>query len=1064
MASDPINFSEIFAEQLPGFLDELRVAGYHIGTGEYLSAYTLLLNLAEQGKLPRGPRRLKSFLSPIVCTCAKEQRDFSVRFDERVRQFDASNKGRKASEQAEMPDKIPYKPDSIRARSRLWIPIFGIITVLLGAGVFYAFPFPQTLRMPSLFSFPGVFFLMGGAAGLGLLAWLIREIWWGYLARTYLVARSTSDPFDVLPFWVKGSEGKLFQSVTLLRTARELRRHVRTEHEELDADATAERTAEMAGCFSPVNRSPQVMPEYLILIDRATFRDHQALWADALVNRLVDNEVFLERYYFDGDPRSCVPEKGGPALGLWELARRHPDHRVIIFSDGAGLTDPLTGEPARWIEQFYTWKERSLLTLESAGELREHPLADADFMVMPAGERGLDALIEDMNAETSRAPGGFGKPLPGILQGVSIRWRERLEPDAEDIGELTRAIRGFLDEKGWYWLCACAVYPEVNWHLTLELGCSLKGEDGRLLFDQERLAGLARLPWFRYGRMPDWFRRYLIRSLPAHREKKVRKVLFRMILTASGSAPEGFFPLEYARRRGSVTAGMVRRVFGLFSRRPRKRGPLQDHIFVTFMRNPLGVRIPKMLNRFFRRGTGESGETPAEEEVKTIRERRPGRPEKIVNSLGMEFVYIPSGTFMMGSPEDEPGRYADEKLHKVTLTRGFYMQNTPVTQGQWKAAMGNNPSYFKNCGDDCPVEDVSWDDAQEFIRNLNHREGGGKYRLPTEAEWEYACRAGSTTALYTGSIEIIGKNNAPALDPIAWYGGKSGVEYKRGTDSSRWKEEQYESNQSGTHPVGQKEPNIWGLYDMLGNVLEWCSDWYDDYPSGDITDPTGPQTGSGRVVRGGSWDYGARGCRSAYRNLYSSGLHFRNGGLRIALFPSQGRKPAEAPPEPRERPATGPIYRLRSEPRKLSEKDGKAMLAKYNFFNKSGDFRNDFTDNGDGTVTDHITWLMWQRSGADDLMTFEEAWAYVDDLNSKQFAGYSDWRLPTLEELASLIENKEAEGFCIDPIFDKRQRWCWSSDKRSSGSAWLVDFSDIDIGWSDLNDPSYVRGVRSRQY
>jgi formylglycine-generating enzyme required for sulfatase activity len=207
------------------------------------------------------------------------------------------------------------------------------------------------------------------------------------------------------------------------------------------------------------------------------------------------------------------------------------------------------------------------------------------------------------------------------------------------------------------------------------------------------------------------------------------------------------------------------------------------------------------------------------------------------NQFGMTFVYISPGTFMMGSPKNESGRFDDETLHEVTLTQGFYLQSTPVTQGQWKVVMGNNPSRFKDCGDDCPIENVSWNDAQEFIKRLNGKEGK-TYRLPTEAEWEYACRAGSTSRYCFGDDE--GK-----LSEYAWYTDNSG---------------------GRTHPVGTKKPNDWGLYDMHGNVWEWCEDWYGDYPSGKVTDPAGPSTGSERVLRGGGWGSDARTCRSATRS------------------------------------------------------------------------------------------------------------------------------------------------------------------------------------------------------
>jgi formylglycine-generating enzyme required for sulfatase activity len=259
--------------------------------------------------------------------------------------------------------------------------------------------------------------------------------------------------------------------------------------------------------------------------------------------------------------------------------------------------------------------------------------------------------------------------------------------------------------------------------------------------------------------------------------------------------------------------------------------------------------------------------------------------EKFTNFLGMEFVYIKPGTFMMGSPSSESGRYSDEKQHKVTLTKGHFMQTTEVTQGQWKKVMGNNPSDFKNCGDNCPVESVSWNDAKEFIKKLNNKDKNFTYRLPTEAEWEYAARGGTKTALYTGDITIKGQRNAPELDKIAWYGGNSCVDYAGGYDCSDWKEKQYSCSRCGTRKTGLKTPNAFGLYDMIGNVWEWCEDWYGDYPSGHVTDPRGPGSGSYRVIRGGSWGDYAVSCRSAGRGYSSPGFTFSNGGgFRLAAF------------------------------------------------------------------------------------------------------------------------------------------------------------------------------------
>ncbi len=207
------------------------------------------------------------------------------------------------------------------------------------------------------------------------------------------------------------------------------------------------------------------------------------------------------------------------------------------------------------------------------------------------------------------------------------------------------------------------------------------------------------------------------------------------------------------------------------------------------------------------------------------------------------FVQIAPGTFTMGSPEYEAGRSSDETMHEVTLTKGFHMLKTPVTLGQWKAVTGNNPSSFPAGGDHCPVENVSWNECQEFIRMLN----AGKeeiYRLPTEAEWEYACRAGSSTSLCNGEISELYSDYDSILSEVGWYCGNSGRK---------------------SRPVAQKSPNAWGLHDMHGNVSEWCQDWYGEYDSDSRTDPCGPKSASGKVVRGGSWLSNAKNCRSASR-------------------------------------------------------------------------------------------------------------------------------------------------------------------------------------------------------
>jgi len=245
--------------------------------------------------------------------------------------------------------------------------------------------------------------------------------------------------------------------------------------------------------------------------------------------------------------------------------------------------------------------------------------------------------------------------------------------------------------------------------------------------------------------------------------------------------------------------------------------------------------------------------------------------------------WIPPGRFLMGSPDSEGGRWDDEgPQHEVTLTSGFWLGETPCTQALWEAVTGKNPSRFRS--PDRPVETVTWNDCQEFLEALNRHVLGLDARFPNEAEWEYACRAGTETSTYAGELEILGESNAPLLDGIAWYGGNSGIDFelKNGLDSSNWAEKQYPHTKAGTHPVAQKEPNAWGLYDMLGNVREWCFDWYGLYDEEPVQNPRGSAEGSRRVYRGGSWISDARNVRAASRNASDPGYRHDRLGFRLA--------------------------------------------------------------------------------------------------------------------------------------------------------------------------------------
>jgi len=217
-------------------------------------------------------------------------------------------------------------------------------------------------------------------------------------------------------------------------------------------------------------------------------------------------------------------------------------------------------------------------------------------------------------------------------------------------------------------------------------------------------------------------------------------------------------------------------------------------------------------------------------------------PVETTNSIGMNLVLIPPGEFVMGSPAEEEWHREDEVLHRVTLTKTFYIGATEVTQSQWKAMMGKNPSF--STGDALPVDTVTWEEAVEFCRKLSEKEGA-RYRLAREAEWEYACRAGTTTPFHTG--ETITTDAANYDGTFTYAKGPKGVFRETATD------------------VGSFPPNAWGLHDVHGNVWEWCADWYGEYPKGETTDPTGATRGETRAVRGGCWVNFPAVCRSANR-------------------------------------------------------------------------------------------------------------------------------------------------------------------------------------------------------
>lgn len=292
--------------------------------------------------------------------------------------------------------------------------------------------------------------------------------------------------------------------------------------------------------------------------------------------------------------------------------------------------------------------------------------------------------------------------------------------------------------------------------------------------------------------------------------------------------------------------------------------PFRDFMYKCFAKAPEDRhrKTKSMLAAFESAAAGQTANTASIVAVDT-------REKSFTNTLGMSFVWVPPGSFLMGTPESDEERGDDEVLHEVVFSRGFYMQTTVVTQEHWHTVWDTEP--WAGCGgvckgDEYPAVCVSWQDAQDFIRKVRQLTGD-YYHLPSEAQWEYACRAGTTTRFWFG-------DNALELERCGWYEGNA-----------------ESAGEDYPHAVGRKAPSPWGLYDMHGNVWEWCADWFGAYAEGPAAYLTGgpeggPLTGKERVIRGGSWQTDLLLCRSAHRDCHAPTVTCNDLGFRLALCPN----------------------------------------------------------------------------------------------------------------------------------------------------------------------------------
>jgi len=965
-----MNLTDILTEGLVNFIEDLRAADYHIGATQYIAAQELILVLTALGELPSELSRLRTLLAPILCHSLKEQAEFKKHFDNWISQFET----RESTPTQPLQD----VPD-IKTGIKLWkwaliaLAIVSI-SIIISTQITEETVTPRNETIPKeivqpvptlpektseditqreieqqdqLPTDPKSDFLWLWVILSFLLLLIFLVGLWQILPR-FLTRKSADTRPDIKKLFVEKINDKLYQSVSLSRTAQQLRKHKTIPANQLDIVATIEKTVEMAGWFTPITGTRSIRPEYLVLIDRTTFKDHQAELMNSLVNQIITEEVFVPRYYFEGDPRRCYPQKVQLApLTLTELAERYPEHRLMIFSEGNGLINPITGEIVNWIDQFSVWTHRVLFTLESPEQwgYREQILDRADFLIMPANESSLTALAEQINAGIwqpyPKTFDLFSTEFPDYINERPRRWLERHAPDATVLTELLKQVRYFLGENAYYWLSACAVYPEIRWQLTLYLGYQLK------LVTEEHLAKLTRLPWFRYGYMPNWLRERLVADLSHHKKLDDIDIALSAIFKTALDKPLSEFYLEIADDQKTEWLNLRQQRSGRSKNDPKNSSLNDYYVFKTIIKSKLSsVKIPtnkvpngiilknlgilfsqaiakfgKLTVNFFillKRGFAfvieqftflfvsilrlwkvgfalvfiiftvvtytlplmqylsdlypmsngsNSASIPSDKQpdepivepkleindsnsASTQPNKQPDEPivepklEIFRDSpFGPEMVWIPAGRFRMGDIQGG-GTYREQPVHWVTVKR-FAMSRYEITFAEFdrfaQTIVQINQPDDNNWGrGNRPVINISWKHAVSYTEWLSEQTGH-KYRLPTEAEWEYAARAGTTTKYWWGNN--IGYNQANCKNCGSQWSGK-------------------------TAPVGSFSANPFGLFDTVGNVYELtCSEFKQKY-SGEEQRCLDKENTDGKsiIIRGGSWSEPKSYGRAAYRN------------------------------------------------------------------------------------------------------------------------------------------------------------------------------------------------------
>ncbi len=600
------------------FFEYLHSQGFSVGVDDYLQLHTLLSRVGA-----KSPDELKTLLCPIFATNRIQQELFFKAFDSYF-QLDAARPApadevAPGSSASGAPSRPPAPP-----RVKAWPYVLAALSLsLVVFGAFYVRGFlnepvdipdpvvsqppqflpPELPRAPVLESLPdsaSSYALRWLALLLPLICTLLYELYRRRRRRLLSRGLNSDDTADPLRLAVEGRVWKIYESEKFYNVARLLRRRQVTEFGRLDVPATVGATVRAAGFFTPVYKASTKAPEYVALIDRASYTDHQARMFDVLCSTLRGTQVFLTRYFYDGDPRVCFRppffrerpfallseeerRKAETAIDLSELPGRHYGSRLLIFGSGEGFIDPLSGELEPWVAAFAAWEERALLTpTPTAGWGNAEEVLSQQFLVQPATLSGLQALVTALELKEGAHPRGWHEDGP--LPPTSASQRSAVVED----------LREYLGPGGFQWLCACAVYPQLQWDLTLYMGALI---DSALLREGSLLR-LIRLPWFRTGQIPSDLRERLVRDLTPGNFKVIRTGLVRLM------EAEVLRAVKLDREPWSLKVVIPR---GLFKSKPvsglmkQPQGRVfRDSSLVNFLDSPPGLP-DLLLPRFLRK-------------------------------------------------------------------------------------------------------------------------------------------------------------------------------------------------------------------------------------------------------------------------------------------------------------------------------------------------------------------------------------------------------------------------------------------------------------------------------